>query len=323
MTVGIASALLAVALNAGAQQAARVARIGVLCAARCQGHPSIEALRDGIRSAGWVEGSNLQITYRSAEGQLERLPALAQELVDLKLDLIVAFSPQPSRAAKNATATIPVVFIAVADPVRVGLVESLARPGGNVTGLATVVPGGFMGKSLEVLRQVLPTATRVAVLVNPSNAVTNALVPLDAVPAARQLGMQLQVIEARAPEDIERAIDTAVRGKADALWVIGDPIFHSPAQRIPILAARARLPAMYLPRDLVTAGGLMSYGPDFDEMFRHAAIYVDRILKGVNPADIPVEQPTKFVLSINLKTAKALGLSIPQSVLLRADEVIE
>ena len=319
----VASVLFSVSLNAGAQQTANVARIGLLCATRCQGHPATEALRDGLRSAGWVEGGNLQIEYRAAEGQANRLPALAQELVDLKVALIVAAAPQPSQAAKNATSTIPIVFIAVADPVRVGLVESLARPGKNITGLATVVPGGFLGKSLEVLKQAVPTATRIAVLINPDNAVTSALVPLEVPPAARQLGVQLQLLEARTPEDIERAIDAAVRNKADALWVVGDPIFHFPAQRVPDLAARARLPTMFLPRDLVIAGGLMSYGPDFDVLYGRAAIYVDKILKGAKPADLPVEQPTRFELVINMRTAKALGITIPQSTLLRADEVIQ
>ncbi len=318
-----ASVLFAVSLNAGAQPTANVAHIGLLCATRCQGHPGIEALRDGLRSAGWVEGSNLQIEYRAAEGKLDRLPALAQELVALKLNLIVAAAPQPSLAAKNATSTIPIVFIAVADPVRVGLVETLGRPGGNVTGLATLVPGGIFGKSLEILKQAVPKATRIAVLINPGNAVASALFSVEAPPAARQLGVQLQMLEVSKPGDIDRAINSAVQEKADALWVIGDPIFHFPEQLIPDLAARARLPAMYLPRSLVTAGGLMSYGPDFNEMHRRAALYIDKILKGAKPAELPVEQPTKFELVFNLKTAKALGLTIPQSLLLRADEVIQ
>ena len=314
---------LVVALTAGAQRAEKVARIGVLCTVRCDVGPAIEALRDGLRSNGWVEGGNLHIEYRGAGGQVDRLPSLAQELVGLKPDLIVAFSPQPSSAAKNATSTIPIVFVGVADPVRVGLVESLARPGPNVTGLATVVPGGIIGKSLEVLKLALPNATRVAVLLNPTNAVTNALFPLEGPPAASRLGVTLQVLEARKPEDIERLIDSAVQQKAEALWVIGDPIFHSPLQHVPDLAAHARLPTMYLLRDQVVAGGLMSYGPNFNELNRRAATYVDKILKGVKPIDLPVEQPTKFFLVINLKTAKGLGITISQSLLLRADEVIE
>jgi putative ABC transport system substrate-binding protein len=215
------------------------------------------------------------------------------------------------------------VFLAVADPVRVGLVESLARPGGNVTGVATVVPGGFIGKSLEIFTQALPKAVRIAALLNPSNEVTNALFPVEAPPAAQQLGVQLQVYEVRVPEDIERAIDAAVLAKVDALWVVGDPILHNPPQRVPNLAMRARLPTMYLVRELVDAGGLMSYGPDFIEVNRRGAIYADKILKGAKPADLPVEQPTRFQLVINLKTAKALGLTIPQSLLARADDLIQ
>jgi putative ABC transport system substrate-binding protein len=318
----IAGGLIAASLDVGAQRTEKVAHIGVLCAVRCEG-AAFDALREGLRSAGWVEGGNLQIEYRAAGGQTDRLPALAQELVDLKPDLIVASSPQPTRAVKNATSTIPIVFIAVADPVRVGLVESLARPGGNVTGAATLVPGGFIAKQLEILKQAVPKATRIAALVNPTNEVARAVFPLEGPPAARQLEVQLQVLEVRAPEGIERAIDAAVQEKADALWVVGDPIFNSPAQRIPDLAARAKLPAMYLLREQVDAGGLMSYGPDFIELYRRGAVYVDKILKGTKPADLPVEQPTKFQLVINLKTAKALGLTIPQSVLLRADEIIQ
>ncbi len=318
----IAGGLMAASLNVGAQRTDKVARIGMLCSTRCEG-TGVDALREGLRSAGWVEGGNLHIEYRGAGGHFDRLPALAQELVDLKPDLIVAAAPQPSRAVKNATSTLPIVFLAVADPVRVGLVASLARPGGNVTGVATLVPGGFIAKALEVFKQAVPTAARIAALLNPTNEVTNAIFPLEGPPAARQLGVQLQVFEVRVPEDIERAIDAAVQAKADALWVVGDPLLHNPPQRIPDLALRARLPTMYLVREMVVAGGLLSYGPDFIELNRRGAVYVDKILKGAKPADLPVEQPTKFQLVINLKTAKALGITIPQSVLLRADEVIQ
>jgi putative ABC transport system substrate-binding protein len=318
----IAGALIAAALNAGAQRTDKVAHIGVL-GTHCEPGPALNALRDGLRSVGWVEGANLRIECRGAGGQLDRLPALAQELVDLKPDLLVAHGPQPSRAAKNATSTIPIVFVAVADPVRVGLVESLGRPGGNVTGIATLVPGGLMGKGLETFKQAVPQATRFAVLVNPTNEVAMALLSSEGPAAARQLGVTLLPFEARTLDEVERAIDIAVRQRVDALWILGDPIFINPIQRIPDLAARAGLPAMYLFRDQVVAGGLMSYGPNFDELNRRAATYVDKILKGTKPADLPVEQPTKFFLVINLKTAKALGITIPQLLLLRADEVIE
>jgi putative ABC transport system substrate-binding protein len=318
----VACGLLAASLNVGAQRTEKVAHIGLLCGVRCEGL-IYDALRAGLRSAGWVEGDNLQIEYRTAGGQTDRLPALAQELVDLKPDLIVVSAPQPSRAVKNATSTIPIVFIGVADPVRVGLVESLARPGGNATGVATLVPGGFIAKQLEILKLAVPKATRIATLRNPTNEVTNALFPLEGPSAAQRLGVDLQILEVRAPEGIEHAIDSAIQEKADALWVLADPIFNSPAQRIPDLAARARLPALYLLGEQVAAGGLISYGPDFNELFRRAAAYVDKILKGAKPADLPVEQPTKFLLVINLNAARALGITIPQSLLLRADEVIQ
>jgi putative ABC transport system substrate-binding protein len=321
--VVVAAGLIAASSIVAAQRTDKVAHIGVLCASRCEGAPGVEVLRDGLRQAGWAEGGNLRIDFRSAGGQPDRLPVLAQELVALTPDLIVALTPQPSRAAKNATSTIPIVFIGVADPVRVGLVASLARPGGNVTGIATLVPGGFMGKGLELLKEAVPKATRIAVMLNPSNEVSHALFPLEVPPAARQLGVTLHVLEVRAQDGIEAAIDAAVQQRAEALWIPGDPIFHSPAQRIPDLAARARLPTMFLTRDLAVAGGLMSYGPNFEELNRRGAVYVDKILKGAKPADLPVEQPTKFVLVINLKTVRALGLTIPQSLLLRADEVIE
>jgi putative tryptophan/tyrosine transport system substrate-binding protein len=279
----VACGFLAMSLNVGAQRTEAVARIGVLCQVRCEGL-AVDGLRDGLRSAGWVEGGNLRIEYRAAGGQIDRLAALAQELVDLKPDLIVSSAPQPSRAAKNATSTIPIVFVAVADPVRVGLVHSLARPGGNVTGLATVVPGGFIGKSLEQLKQALPKAIRIAVLLNPTSETNRTLFPLEAPAAARQLGVEFQVLEARTAEEIEPAIDAAVKARADALYVPGDARFHSPAQRVPDLAARAKLPAIYFVRELVTAGGLMSYGPDFVELFRRAAVYADKRRQASGPS---------------------------------------
>jgi putative ABC transport system substrate-binding protein len=318
----IAASLVPMSPMAVAQATERIAHVGLLCSVRCDG-AGFDSLRDGLRSVGWIEGSNLQIEYRAAGGQTDRLPALMQELAGRRPDVIFTSGPQPAVVAKNATSTIPIVFVGIADPVRIGLVQSLARPGGNVTGLATVVPGGFIGKQLEVLKQLLPKATRIAVLINPSNEITRALFPLEGPAAAQQLGLQLQMLEVRAPEGIESAIEAAVQEKADALWVLGDPIFHNPSQRIPDLAARAKLPALYITAELVNVGGLVSYGPDFMELFRRAGVYVDKILKGAKPAELPVEQPTKFQLVINLKTAKALGITIPQSLLQRADEVIQ
>ncbi|PYN74329.1 MAG: ABC transporter substrate-binding protein [Candidatus Rokuibacteriota bacterium] len=310
------------AADAQEHKAGKVARIGVLCGTRCEGG-AYDTFRAGLRDLGWVEGRNLVIESRGAGGQLDRLPELARELVALNPNLIVASGPQPSRAAKDATSVLPVVFVAVADPVRVGLVQSLARPGGNVTGVATLVPGGFMAKQLELLKEAVPRASRVATLGNPKNDVYRVTFPVEIPPTARALGLQIQILEVSEPGQLEGAIEAAVRERADALHVLGDPIFHSPPHRLPELAAKARLPAIYIIADLVRAGGLMSYGPDFTELFRRLASYVDRILRGAKPADLPVEQPTKFELVINLKTAKALGLTIPPSVLGRADQVIE
>lgn len=214
-------------------------------------------------------------------------------------------------------------MVAVADPVGVGLVQSLARPGGTITGFTTLVPGGFGSKMLEILTQALPGATRIAALVNPKNDVAMKLFPADVPPAAARLGVQLQVIEVSSPIQLEGAIDAAVRGRAEGLLVFGDPMFHNPPRRLPDLAARAGLPAIYLVREVTQAGGLMSYGPDFEDMFRRAAGYVDRILKGANPSDLPIEQPTKFEFVINLRTGAALGITIPPSLLRRADEVIQ
>ena len=322
LIVLLATTVVAAPLASEAQQASKVARIGLLCATRCEG-PGLDVLRAGLRDLGWVEGRNLVIEARAAGGQLDRLPALARELIALNPDLIVASAPQPSRAAKDATSVLPVVFVGVADPVRVGLVQSLARPGGNVTGVATLVPGGFMAKQLELLKEAVPGASRVATLGNPTNDVYRVTFPVEIPPAARALGLRLQVLEVAEPGQIEGAIEAAVRERADALHVLGDPIFHSPPTRLPELAARARLPAIYISAELVRAGGLMSYGTNLPELSRRAATYVDRILKGAKPAELPVEQPTKFELVINLRTAKALGLTIPQSLLLRADQVIE
>jgi putative ABC transport system substrate-binding protein len=214
--------------------------------------------------------------------------------------------------------------VAVADPIALGIVTNLARPGGNVTGLSTLVPGGFMGKMLQVLKEAVPAASRIAVLWNSKNPLHVAMIPKDLLPAAEPLGVRLQMFDVTEPPGIAPAVEAAARDRAQALLVLGEPIFHRPFGRLPELALRAKLPAMYLDRDVVTiGGGLLSYGPDWAVMFRRAAVYVDQILKGAKPGDLPVEQPNKFDLVINLKTAKALGLTIPPSVLLRADQVIE
>jgi putative tryptophan/tyrosine transport system substrate-binding protein len=311
-------ALLAIGSTATGQTASRPARIGMLCATVC---PTV--VLDELRQLGWIEGSTILIDRKPAASRLERLPQLAKELVQSKPDLIIATSSQPVRAAKDATIEIPIVMLYVADPVGVGLAQSLAHPGGNLTGVTTLVPGATIAKSLQLLKELLPTARRIAVLINPTNEVTNRLLPIEAPPAAAQLGFQLDVIEVREIEELAAAVARAKKQGADALLVPGEAMFHNPPNRLPDLAAEAKLPALYLPRALVEAGGLMSYSPDFDAIERRGAHYVDRILRGANPAELPIEQPTRYQLVINLKTAKALGLDVPSSLVAAADEVIE
>ncbi len=319
----LAGGLLAAPLSAAAQPTPKPARVALVCGARCEGG-GYDAFRQGLRDLGWVEGRNLVVDVRGAEGQPDRLPALVAELVAGKPDIIVAVAPRPARAAKDGAGAIPLVFVAVADPIAAGIVPSLARPGGNVTGLSTLVPGGFMGKNLQFLKEVVPTASRIAVLWSSKNPLHVTLIPKELTPSAPPLGVELQMLDVTDPEGIAPAVEAAVHGRAQALLVLGDPMFHRPFGRVPNLALRARLPSMYLDRDVVTVGGgLLSYGPDWGAMFRRAAAYVDKILKGAKPGDMPVEQPTKFDLVINLKTAKALGLTIPPSLLQRADQVIE
>ena len=283
---------------------------------------NVDAFRDALRDLGWIEGRNLSIEYRFADGRAERLPDLAAELVRLKVDLILAVPTPAALAARDATATIPIVMVSVADPVAVGLVESLARPGRNATGVSFSVGIDIIGKELQVLKDAVPRARTVAILLNPTNpghahAVTNAQA------AARSLGLSLWLVEARAPADLDGAFATMARDRADALLVIADAMFHAQRVRIAELASKRRLPSMHAFREYVDAGGLMSYGPNLVSQYRQAAGYVDRILKGAKPAELPVEQPTKFELVINLRTARALGLSLPQSLLLQADQLIE
>ena len=321
---GTSAALLASPLAAEAQQAAKVARIGYLSPNLAANRHMQEAFRQGLRDLGYVEGRNLVIEYRDAEGKADRLPALAAELVALKVDVIVAAGPPAALAAKQATRTLPIVFASSGDPVTSGLVTSLARPGGNVTGLSAVAPE-LVGKCLEQLKQAVPGVSRVAVLWQPGGLGerTDKYILKEAEVAARALGVRLQFVEARGPADFDRAFSDMTRARAGALTVLSTPMFVSERRRLVDLAAKNRLPAVYPWREFVDAGGLMSYGPNLADMFRRAATYVDKILKGAKPADLPVEQPTKFELVINLKTAKALGLTIPPSLLGRADEVIQ
>jgi putative ABC transport system substrate-binding protein len=313
-------------IAAEAEQAAKSARIGYLGLDRAAADPRIrEALLQGLRDLGYVEGRNLVIEYRDAEGKPERFPALAAELVALKVDVIVAAGGTlGALAAKQATRTIPIVFGAVGDPVGEGLVTSLARPGGNITGLSPISQE-LVGKSLELLKQAVPGVSRVAFLLKPDampdRAKKDRLKAADV--AARALGVRLQVVEARGPEDFDRVFSDMTRARAGALAVLATPVFDNERRRLVDLAAKNRLPTMYSYRLYVEAGGLMSYGPDLADLFRRAATYVDKILKGAKPGDLPVEQAIKFELVINLKTAKALGLTIPQSMLARADHLVE
>jgi len=316
--------LVATPLATEAQQAAKVPRIGYLTGNLASTPHTLEAFRQGLRDLGYVEGRTVVIEYRDAEGKLERLPALAAELVALKVDVIVVTSTPAALAAKQATRTIPIVLAFVADPVGSGLVTSLARPGGNVTGLSMFALE-LVGKRLELLTQAVPGVSRVAALWHPGDygERTEQDMLKEADVAARALGVRLQVVEARGPEDFDRAFSDMTRARAGAVTVQSTNIFLSERRRLVDLAAKNRLPAMYLAREFVDAGGLMSYAANVADLFRRAATYVDKILKGTKPADLPVEQPTKFELVINLKTAKALGLTIPPSLLGRADEVIQ
>jgi len=280
----------------------------------------VEAFLEGMRALGYVEGQNLVLEYRGAEGQLERLPTLAAELVQLKPEVIVTQGTPAALAAQHATTTIPIVMVGVGDPVGSGLVASLARPGGNVTGLASV-SSELVGKQLEFLKEVLPMVSRVAILWNPANPV-HAVNVRAADVAAQRLGVQLYPMEASGPEAFASAFAAMTRAHVGALLVLGDAMVFEHRRRFAELAATSRLPTMHNIRPFVEAGGLMAYGPNTPDIRRRAAVYVDKILKGAKPADLPVEQPTKFDLVINLKTAEALGLTIPPTLLFQADEVI-
>jgi len=321
---GTGVALLAAPFAAEAQQAAKIARIGYLSHNRAANPHTHEAFRQGLRDLGYVEGRNVVIEYRDAEGKFERLSALAAELVALKVDVIVAPATAGALAATQATRTLPIVFAVAADPVTSGLVTSLARPGGNVTGLSILAPE-LVGKNLELLTQGVPGVSRVAVLRQPGvlGERTEKDMLKEAEVAARALGVRPQFIEARGPDDFDRAFSEMIRVHAGALTVLPSTMFGSERRRLVDLAAKNRLPAMYSWREFVDAGGLMSYGPNVADNYRRAAAYVDKILKGAKPADLPVEQPTKFELVINRKTAKTLGLTIPPSLLQRADEIAQ
>jgi putative ABC transport system substrate-binding protein len=315
--------LLAAPLAAEAQLAGKVPRIGWLGGpTRESANPFVREFQRGLKELGWVEGQNIVIEWRFGGGQAEQLPALAAELVRLRVDLIVAPSTPTIFAAKNATTTIPIVTVGGGDPVGLGVVASLARPGGNITGLTSTVGPEIAGKQLELLKETVLTVSRMAVLWNPTTP-GNALALREAEIAARALRVELQLLEARRLNDFESAFAAMSTKRAGALLVLGDVMFTTYRIRLANLAVKNRLPAMYSARQFADEGGLMSYGANVSDNFRRAAVYVDKILKGAKPGDLPIERSTKFELVINLKTAKVLGLTIPPSVLRRADEVIE
>jgi putative ABC transport system substrate-binding protein len=303
---------------AEAQQPGKVPRIGYLASGASRASPNAEALRQGLRDLGYVEEQNIAIEYRSSEGNTDRLPGLASELVRLKVDIIFAARGDAGRAAKKATSAIPIIFVGTPDPVASRLVASLARPGGNVTGFSNGAPGLY-GKRLEIIKETLPKLARVGVLLNP--AYPSGLVLKETRSAGQELGVQVQSLEVRSSNDIDRAFEAATKAQAGALVVAQQAPINTNPKRIVELAAKRRLPAIYADAPWIHVGGLMSYGPSMPDLYRRSAVYVDKILKGTKRADLPVEQPIKFEMMINLKTAKALGLTIPQVVLMRAERV--
>ncbi len=317
--------LLAAPLATEAQPAGKVHRIGFLSPGfpRPDRDPPVDAFRQGLRDLGYVEGQNLVIEYRGSEGQDARLPALAAELARLQVEVIVAVGTTATRPAQQATHTIPIVMTGTNDPVGQGLVASLARPGGNITGLSLMM-AELPGKRLELLKETVPQSTRVAVLANPA-APSYTRWMSNLTVAARALGLHLHVVEVRRADELDTAFVTMTRAGADALFASPDAglLLDGLRGRIADLAIKNRLPTIYAWREGVDTGGLLSYGPSLPDAWRRAATYVDKILKGAKPADLPVEQPMKFKLAINLKTAKALGLTIPPSILFQADEVLQ
>jgi putative tryptophan/tyrosine transport system substrate-binding protein len=321
MAIGV---LVLLAVTADAQTSGRTYRLGILANAfEISESALFEEFLEGLRKQGFTEGRNLVIEWRSSEGRFNRLPLLAAELVRAKVDVIVASSALPAHAAADATRTIPVVFLVVADPVGQKLVGSLARPGGNVTGLATYAPDVLVARRLQVLKEVAPKATRLAVLANPDNATHRELLAREIPAAAQPQKLTLLPLEVRGPADLEAAFDRAAREKADALYVLGDPLTFVHRAQIADLAVQRRLPNINFSRTSVEAGGLVSYGPRLRDVYRRASDYVARIFKGAKPAELPVDQPPAFELVVNAKTAKALGVTLPASLLKRADDVIQ
>ena len=322
LSILVAVMLLAVAVIADAQQAKKVPRIGYLSGTLSADSARVEAFKHGLRDLGYVEGKNIVIEWRSGEGKLDRNLAHAADLARLQVDVIVATGATEIRAARETTATVPIVMIRGGDPVGSGYVDSLARPGGNITGLAVLRPE-LSGKRLELLKEIVPKLSRVAVFAHTESA-EYALVLKEIEMAAEPLGVKLQSLNIQSPKDFETAFQAAAKGRADAvLFRVRGPVLSPHRTGVAALAVKSRLPAIYEAAEEVEAGGLMSYGVNYNDLYRRAATYVDKILKGRKPADLPVEQPTKFELIINLKAAKQIGLTIPPNLLVRADSVIK
>ena len=312
--------VLAPVVGAEAQQTGRVYRVGFLAGTSADTVP-LRSLREGLRELGYVEDRNITFEYRFAYDRNEQLPTLAAELVRSKVDVIVTHASPATRAAKQATSTIPIVMVSIGDPVGAGFVASIARPRGNVTGLSNN-DTGLAAKRLELLKEALPKLSRVAVLRNPANP-SVASQFREAEAAARSLAIEVQAVDVQDPKDLDAAFSTMAKARAGAVTVMGDPLFLSQQKRVADLALRKRLPSIFPRSENVEAGGLMSYGATLADMYGQAAVYVDKILKGAKPGDLPVEEPTRMYLVINQKTARALGLTIPSELLRRADQVIE
>jgi putative tryptophan/tyrosine transport system substrate-binding protein len=320
--LALGSAAAAWPLAARARQPAKIPRIGLLSTfSPSETVPWHQALRQGLRDLGWVEGENINIEYRYAEGRLDRLPGLASDLVRLKVDLIFTDTTSPALVAKNATRTIPIVVASANDVVESGLAQSLARPGGNITGLDQIAPE-LGGKRLELLKEIVPKLSSAVVLWNPQNK-ASARNWNELQDPARQLGLPLHSLEVRKADELDKAFEVAATARADALVILPEPVFVANLKRIADFAAKHHLPSIFHLKEFADAGGLMAYGPDRSDLFRRSAAYIDKILKGAKPTDLPIQLPTKFELVINLKTAKAIRLEIPPTLLALADEVIE
>jgi putative ABC transport system substrate-binding protein len=316
----LADGLVVVPLRSHAQQPAKIPRVGVI-GERTASDSFVVAFRQALRELGYVEGQNIVVEFRSTNGLLDRVPEIARELVGMPVDVLVVGGGVSAQHAKAVTTTVPIVFATVGDPVGIGLVASLSRPGANATGMSNL-QSELGAKQLELLREVAPRIARVAVLYNPGSPIS-ATVVRGVEDMARTLAMELRFVDVRHPDDLPGVLSALATKRPDALLALSDPVFGSQLARIAQTASRLRLPSVYSRREFAAAGGLLAYGPNFEDNYRSAASYVDRILKGAKPAELPVQQPTRLELTINRKTAATLGLALPQAVLLRADEVIQ